>query len=74
MVVTVLIPISTFQVLTSILALDKGPTKSVVLLGIEEEDPEEIERRVQEDEQRKETILKLLEPCMNQLEKGLAER
>ena len=50
-----------------------GPAKSIVLQETEEEDSEEIERHVQE-EQRKETILKLLEPCLNALEKGLTNK
>ena len=61
------------QVLIPILTLDRGPTKSAVLQGSEEEDPEEIERRVQE-EHRRETIVQLLEPCLDQLEKGLTDK
>lgn len=66
-------PSSYLQVLIPILTLDRGPTKSAVLHGSEEEDPEEIERRVQE-EHRRETIVQLLEPCLDQLEKGLTDK
>ena len=62
------------QVLAPILVLDKGPVKTPHVTMIEEEDPEDAERHVQEELNRRETVQKLLSPCIEALKDGLAER
>ena len=62
------------QVLAPILVLDKGPVKTPHVTRTEEEDPEDAERHVQEELNRRETVQKLLSPCIESLKDGLNAR
>jgi hypothetical protein len=62
--------------LVPILVLERAPVKrpgARTMIG-EEEDPEEAERRVQEEKKREETMCKLLKPCVETLQSGLSQR
>ena len=69
-------PILWAQALVPILVLERAPVKrpgARTMIG-EEEDPEEAERRVQEEKKREETMCKLLKPCVETLQSGLSQR